>query len=120
MAKIVVNKLFPSVILLLVAEVSALEVFDCGALEADSDSPTVTRTYPQMKIDLIEPEKCLDPIRDFKPDPVKVQVTLLQVEDDIRLEALTCSILVSRQVTFCGHDHLVSFPTFRTLLTNYF
>ena len=68
----------------------ALQVFDC------EDQGTKF-----VEVDLIAPESCPDPIRDFlEPTPINVQV--VQTESDFQVTAYRCRATVTKKVCRCG------------------
>lgn len=68
----------------------ALPVFDCGSNKT------------QFKvIDLLQPEPCPDPIRDYqRPESVIVQV--LQTDTDLPVKGYRCRVTISKKVSRCG------------------
>lgn len=82
------------VLLVLGPEVRGLTVYDCN--HADT-------TYEI--IDLLEPEKCPDPVHDYE-DPRAVTVQILQTDTSVPVSAYQCLLTISRKVTRCGFDSI--------------
>ena len=73
---------------------SAMRVFDCNHPES---------TF--RPIDLLEPQPCPDPIKDFST-PVITALQILQTDTKFPVHAHQCKIVISKEVTRCGLDSI--------------
>ena len=58
-----------------------------------------------MALDLIQPQECPDPIKDFGP-PFHIQVQIVQSDMVIPWKAYRCRATVTKTITRCGYDSL--------------
>ena len=85
-----------AILLLLAGPSPALVAYDCADTQAG---------VPYKRIDLTETERCADAARDYD-HPENVTVQILQLQDDIPVEAYRCQGSLSRRLTKCGFNSI--------------
>ena len=56
-----------------------------------------------MEINLLQPAKCPDPVRDYL-EPIPINVQVVQTDTDFPITAFQCQVIYSVEVCRCGHN----------------
>ena len=74
--------------------ISTLPAYDCDHPKAKF-----------VEIDLLEPEKCPDPVSDYHKMKV-VPVQILHIKTKMNIKAHSCKVVYTKEVTRCGYDSI--------------